>query len=230
VPAPEILHLLDGARRARGVAVIIDVFRAFTVAPLLLSRGASAVSVVGTPEEALALKARHPDRLLVGERDGRPLPGFDFPNSPSALARAEVSGRSVVLRTSAGVQGLLAASNAEEVIAASFANAQAVVDYLRRHAAARVSLVCMGWVGRDVTLDDVACAEYLAEGLEGTFPPFGPVRERLRADPSGAKFFDPAQPWFPEEDFELCTRPSWLPVVPRLDRSASPARLLAATG
>ena len=227
--SPAILHLLDGARRARGVAVIIDVFRAFTLAPLVLSRGAEAVYVVGTPAEALALQARHPDWLLVGESDGRPLPGFDFPNSPAALAGADVAGRTIVLRTSAGVQGLLAASAAEEVIAASFANAEAVVAYLRRREADAVSLVCMGWVGRETTLDDVACAGYLADGLAGGFPPFEPIRERLRADASGAKFFDPAQPWFPPEDFDLCARPSWLDVVPRLDRSASPARLLAVT-
>ena len=201
------------------MAVIIDVFRAFTVAPLVLCRGAEAVYVVGTPDEALGLKAQHPDWLLVGEADGRPLPGFDFPNSPAALASADVSGRTIVLRTSAGVQGLLAASGADEVIAASFANAQAVVAYLRRRAAAHVCLVCMGWVGRETTFDDVACAEYLSQGLADGFPAFEPIRERLRADPSGAKFFDPARPWFPAADFDLCARPSWLPVVPRLDSS-----------
>jgi len=210
------------------VAVIIDVFRAFTVAPLVLSRGAEAVYVVGTPGEAVALKDRHPNWLLVGESDGRPLPGFDFPNSPAALARADVAGRSIVLRTSAGVQGLLAASGADEVIAASFANAEAVVAYLRRRAPMPISLVCMGWVGRDVTLDDVACAEYLSRGLADDFPPFEPIRERLRGDPSGAKFFDLARPWFPPEDFDLCTRPSWLPVVPRLDRSGPVPALVPA--
>lgn len=229
--SPEILHLLEGARRARGTAVIIDVFRAFTVAPLVLSRGADAVYVVGTPGDALSLKQRHADWLLVGESDGHPLPGFDFPNSPAALARADVAGRSIVLRTSAGVQGLLAASGADEVIAASFANAAAVVDYLRRRAPAHISLVCMGWVGRDVTLDDVACAEYLSRGLAEGFPPFEPIRERLRQDPSGAKFFDPERPWFPSEDFDLCARPSWLQVVPKLDRSGTvPALVRAGPG
>ena len=46
MPTPKVLHLIEGARRARGVAVVIDVFRAFTVAPLVLSRGARALHVV----------------------------------------------------------------------------------------------------------------------------------------------------------------------------------------
>lgn len=121
---------------------------------------------------------------------------------------------------------MLAASGAEEVVAASFANAAAVVGYLKARAPAEISLVCMGWSGREITGDDVACAEYLAAGLEGGFPDFEPIRERLRADPSGAKFFDPGLPWFPVEDFELCTRPSWLDVVPRLDRSGALASLV----
>jgi 2-phosphosulfolactate phosphatase len=228
VPAPKVLHLIEGARRARGVAVVIDVFRAFTVAPLVLSRGARALHVVASPEEALELKARHPGWLLVGEVEGMPLPGFDLPNSPSAIMDSELSGRTVVLRTSSGVQGVLAARDAEEVIAAGFANAAAVVEYLRALRPAQLSFVCMGWSGREITDDDVACAEYLAAGLEGAFPDFGPFRDRLRADPSGAKFFDPQRPWFPARDFGLCTRPSWLGVVPRLDRSGAVPALVPA--
>jgi 2-phosphosulfolactate phosphatase len=231
VPAPKILHLIEGARRARGVVVVIDVFRAFTVAPLVLTRGACALHVVASPEEALELKARHPDWLLVGEVEGMPLPGFDLPNSPSAIMDAELSGRTVVLRTSSGVQGVLAAHGAGEVVAAGFANAAAVVDYLRALQPAELSFVCMGWSGRETTEDDVACAEYLAAGLQGAFPDFGPVRDRLRADSSGAKFFDPRRPWFPPRDFDLCARPSWLGVVPRLDRSgAVPALVPARVG
>lgn len=230
-----VLHLLEGARAARGLAVVIDVFRAFTVAPLALERGVARLHVVATVDEALALKRSHPQWLLAGEREGRPAPGFDLPNSPAAFAAAELSGRTVVLRTSSGVQGLLAATGADEVVAASFANAAAVVDYVLGARPAEVSLVCMGWSGRAVTGDDVACAEYLAAGLGGAFPDFGPFRERLRADPSGAKFFDPALPWFPAEDFDLCARASWLEVVPRLDRSGpvaslSPAPALGISG
>lgn len=205
VPAICTLHLLEGARRAEGLAVIIDVFRAFTLAPCLFARGAAAVLAVATPEEALAMKAVHPDWLLAGERDGRPLPGFDLPNSPARALTADVSGRTVVLRTSAGVQGLLAARRADEVITGSFVNAAAVVAYARRRP--RVSLVCMGWNANEVTADDTECADYLAAGIRGRFPPLDPIRARLRADPSGAKFFDPARPWFPEADFHVCTSP-----------------------
>jgi 2-phosphosulfolactate phosphatase len=220
-PEVRILHLLEGAQRAEGVAVIIDVFRAFTLAPCAIARGATRILPVATPEEALALKRADPALLLAGERDGKPLPGFDFSNSPAEILRARLDGRTLVLRTSAGVQGLLAAERAEEVITGSFVNADAIVGWLLSHGAALVSLVCMGWNGLERTAEDEACAHYLAAGLRGDFPEFGPIRARLRADPSGAKFFDPDRPWFPEEDFDACMRVSSFPFV--LRRARDPA-------
>jgi 2-phosphosulfolactate phosphatase len=217
----EVLHYLDGARRAAGVAVIIDVFRAFTLAPCAFARGARWILPVATPEEAWALKRADPDLLLAGERDGRPLPGFDFSNSPAAMLRQQLRGRTLVLRTSAGVQGLLAADHAEEVITGSFVNAAAIVAWLQARRPSRVSLVAMGWNACEPAAEDEACAAYLADCLRDEAPDFDAIRTRLRADPSGARFFDPSQPWFPPEDFEACLRLSVYPFILRRARAGS---------
>lgn len=220
MPEIRILHLLEGARQAAGLTVVIDVFRAFSVAPLAIAAGAVRIHPVGTPEEGLSIRDRHPDWLLMGERDGRPLPGFDFGNSPAEVLAADLNGRVLVQRTSAGVQGLLAAGEngaVTDVITGSFVNARAVVDHVRRSNPPVVSLVAMGWNGAERTLDDVLCAEYLATGIrDGVLPGMHPIRERLRRDPCGAKFFDPARPWFRAEDFALCLKGSSVPAVLRL--------------
>ena len=78
----DILHLVEGAKRARGLAVIIDVFRAFSLACYLFDRGVEKIIPVGKKEQAFALKESHPDFILIGERDNRKIPGFDFGNSP----------------------------------------------------------------------------------------------------------------------------------------------------
>ena len=77
--------LLPGAQAARGVAVVVDVFRAFTCAPLLFSLGLERSILVGTAEEALALKQENNDLILVGEVGGRPVEGFDLGNSPNQI-------------------------------------------------------------------------------------------------------------------------------------------------
>jgi 2-phosphosulfolactate phosphatase len=216
-----ILHLLEGAREAEGLAIIVDVFRAFTFAPCAYARGAASILPVASAAEAHAMKRADPELLLAGERDGRPLPGFDFPNSPAAILQADLSGRRLALRTSAGVQGLLAATRAEEVITGSFSNAAAIVSWVRDRRPAVVSLVCMGWSAHQRTADDEACAEYLAAGFSGDFPDFAPIRAQLRTDASGARFFDPAKPWFPEEDFEVCMGVSRWPFVLRRARDSA---------
>jgi 2-phosphosulfolactate phosphatase len=214
-PVIRTLHLIEGARQATGLTVVIDVFRAFTLAPCAFARGARRILPVATAEEALALKQADPALLLAGERDGRPLPGFDFPNSPAAILRADLAGCTLVMRTSAGVQGLLAVDADSEVVTGSFINAGAVAAWVRQRRPETVSLVCMGWNGSERTAEDEACAEYLAAAIDGATPDFAAIRARLRRDPCGAKFFDPARPWFPPEDFAACMRLSLYPFVLR---------------
>lgn len=52
-----IESLLSGAERATGSVVIIDVFRAFTTAAVVLARGAEKIVMVSSIEEALALRS-----------------------------------------------------------------------------------------------------------------------------------------------------------------------------
>lgn len=55
---------------ARGVAVVIDVIRAFTTAAYAFAAGASDMVPVGTLDEARALRERFPAALLMGESHG----------------------------------------------------------------------------------------------------------------------------------------------------------------
>ena len=80
-------RLLAGAQQARGTAVIIDVFRAFTCTPLLFSLGIEKSILVSTPQEAFALKSQDQALLLSGEVSGIPIEGFDLGNSPSEILK-----------------------------------------------------------------------------------------------------------------------------------------------
>lgn len=96
------------ALEARGVVVVIDVIRAFSVAAYAFAGGAQSLWLVRTVEEAQALREREPDALLIGEVGGRLIEGFDFNNSPSRMAAADVCGRLLIQRTGAGTRGAIA--------------------------------------------------------------------------------------------------------------------------
>ena len=200
-----ILHLIEGAREARGLTVIIDVFRAFSVEAYFLARGAETIIPVGDQALAYALKAQNPDMILAGERGGKILPGFDTGNSPSQLMDINAVGKTVVHTTSAGTQGIANAIHADEILGGCLVNAKATAEYIKRSGAKEVSLVCMGYAAEYQTEEDNLCAEYIKALLEGRTIDMNAEIEKLKST-SGAKFFDKTQnDVFPEADFFLCT-------------------------
>lgn len=66
----EILQLIEGAKQARGLTVIIDVFRAFTTESFLMARNPDKLIPVGDVQTAWDYKTAHPDTVLCGERGG----------------------------------------------------------------------------------------------------------------------------------------------------------------
>jgi 2-phosphosulfolactate phosphatase len=201
-------RLLEGAQTARGVAVIIDVFRAFTCEPLLFSLGIQKSILVATPEEALALKEKKNELVLIGEVGGMPVEGFDLGNSPSEIlkkGRAFFENKTIVHRTSAGVQGVLAALDvADEVLPASYALAGAIVRYIRSKQPPRVSLVSMGWALKHSAPEDEWCGRYIAHLLGvADYDHLEAIKEIL-FNQTTQKFFDPEKPHFPPEDPIMC--------------------------
>ena len=108
-----------------GAVVVVDVIRAFTTAAYAFGAGADAIYLVGGVDEALQFKASNPGVLAMGENHGRRPDGFDFANSPVVVSRADLTGRTLVQRTSAGTQGVVGATRATRLWAASLACASA---------------------------------------------------------------------------------------------------------
>ena len=220
-----IVDFVAGAQSARGLTVVIDVFRAFSLAAHAFARGVRAIVPVADVDYARELKRLHPDWLLIGERYARPLPGFDSGNSPADLERFDLRERTLVHTTHSGTQGLTTARSADEVITGALVNAGAIVRYIQSRQPAVVTLVRMGKQAQQRCAEDDLCAELLEQRLAGMTPPIDDVPERLRGTDSAAMFFDPACDWAPPRDFELCTQADACDFVLRLERGESPERL-----
>jgi 2-phosphosulfolactate phosphatase len=216
----DVFDHVAGAREARGIAVVIDVFRAFSVAAYAFDAGAARVLPVAEIEDATALGRRFPGAVLAGERHARRLPGFDIGNSPTEIRAIGLRGRVLVHTTHAGTQGLVNATGADEVLTGAFVNISAVCRYILASAPQHVSLVRMGHEARERCAEDDLYAECLRLLLLGEPAPLGAVRERLRTAPAAAKFFDPACDWAPRDDFEYCTDVDRFDFVLRLKRTA----------
>jgi 2-phosphosulfolactate phosphatase len=200
----EILQLLEGANKAQGLTVIIDVFRAFSTACYAFGNGIQRIYPVGDLEIAYKMKEQNPEYILVGERFEQKPGGFDFGNSPSQLLETNFSGKIMVHTTSSGTQGIANATDADEILTGSFVNAGAIVKYIRKQNPERVSLVCMGYSCQYPTDEDTFLAVYIKNELEGVPNDFLAMVEQLRSG-DGARFFAPEkQEWAPVADFDLC--------------------------
>jgi 2-phosphosulfolactate phosphatase len=193
---------LAAAADARGTLVVIDVLRAFTTAAYAFARGAREIELVGTLEEAIARRAQDPSVLLVGEVDGRPVEGFDFGNSPPALFAAELEGRRLVLRSTAGTQGVVGGVNAQTILLGSLVVARAT-ERLVREIGADVTLLAMGSPKGGIGDEDEVCAELLEARLAGRELDPEEVRRRVRDSRAGQKALDPAIDWITPGDLEL---------------------------
>lgn len=160
---------------------------------------------MGPVEDALALRRRWPDALLMGEVDGRRVAGFDFGNSTSAIARADLHGRRLIQRTSAGTQGVVAASGADEIVLGSFVCAGAIVRHVRARAPALVSLVAMGIRAEREAPEDEACAALLEARLRRTPLDEPALLERLVSGGAGERFEEDSED-FPRADVAHCLR------------------------
>jgi 2-phosphosulfolactate phosphatase len=198
-----IESLLEGARRAQGTVVIVDVFRAFTTAAVALARGTDRIIMVPGTEEALRLRDQGAGEICVGEVNGIKPEGFDFGNSPHEMTHASLQGRVVIQSTRAGTTGAAAATQAQAIYAGSFVVAEATAEAIRGQDPARVTIVAMGWNARVRTDEDELCALYLRNLLQGRRPDPEAVRKLVRAGGEAAKFGDPKQPHFHREDLEI---------------------------
>jgi 2-phosphosulfolactate phosphatase len=213
---------LGGASPGEAV-VVIDVLRAFTTVPWMYQRGASTVLAVDRPQVAMDLRPEllaegRTSVVLAGEDGGRRLEGFDLGNSPTEVAAADLTGATIVHRTSAGTQGLVRCLGSRWLFAASFVNAAATVAAIRDTGASRVTFVITGAsLGRNGD-EDLACAELLAARLAGEGPDPGPFLARVASSDAGRVFGPDGPDWAPASDLaaacELDRFPTALSVGP----------------
>jgi len=152
--------LTPGDTAAR-VVVVIDVLRASTSIATALANGARAVIPLDSTDEVV-MRAKAFDRSevkLAGERQTRPIPGFDLGNSPLEFTRETIEGKTVLLSTTNGTGAITALQGPRDVVIGSYVNFSAVLAMLR--AAMRggtdIAILCAGRE-KQFSLEDAACA------------------------------------------------------------------------
>ncbi|HEV2661016.1 MAG TPA: 2-phosphosulfolactate phosphatase [Ktedonobacteraceae bacterium] len=160
------------APTADDIYIVIDLIRATTSITVLLERGAARIFVANTLEQAQQAAELHPGRLLCGERNALPLPGFDYGNSPAQFSQLDLGGRELILTTTNGSRAFYACPAQSVRLAGCFYNARAVTTHalaLARQRDCNIAIVCAA-EAHYFALDDSTCAGYLALELQRLNP------------------------------------------------------------
>jgi 2-phosphosulfolactate phosphatase len=196
------LYGREAAAGARGHVVVIDVLRAFTCAAYAFAGGARSITLVATREEALALREKRRDLVLIGETGGKRMEGFDLGNSPAEMTRFDFAGRDVVQRTGSGTNAAARCGAADAIVVASLVVASATARYLRASGAELVSVLAPGGTGLDGP-EDVACRTVIAALLRGDAPDWDAAVSVVRGCAAADQIRDPTLGVGCPEDIDL---------------------------
>ncbi len=133
-----------------------------TTSGLLFSKGLEELFVVAEVEDARGLAAQT-GALLLGERGGEKVEGFDGGNSPLEYTQS-LSGQKAILCTSNGSKAVQTTREVEHVLLGAIVNAKAVAARVLEVATKNITLICAG-TGGHISLDDVIGAACIAREL-----------------------------------------------------------------
>jgi 2-phosphosulfolactate phosphatase len=169
---------LETCSDATDTVVVIDVWRSFTTAACAFAMGAHDIVTVGSVEDAMALRDRFPDALLMGMGEsvvGPPEKGFDFGNSPVDILDNDLSERLLIQCTPNGTRGIIRSKKAETLLAGSFVCAGATVRYIKQQSPTKVT-----FDSTESGIEDQACGEYMAALLRDETPNAALVLNEIR--------------------------------------------------
>ena len=142
--------------------VVIDVLRATSTINTILFMGAKSVKPVESLEECMKLK--EDGYIVMAERMGKKVEGFDYGNSPSKIEKNLFADRDVGIATSNGTKAIVKTKGSKITLISSFLNLSKVIEYLNTNSRDTL-LVCSGWKG-STNLEDTMCAGAIVAGLE----------------------------------------------------------------
>jgi 2-phosphosulfolactate phosphatase len=194
-----------GARKAKGIGVVIDVFRASSTIVAILLAGAKYILPVKFLKEAYQLKKENPGYLLIGERRGLKPKWFDYGNSPYEVLKLRLKDKIVIFRSSSGSHIIIEAlkSKLDELLIGSFTNAKSIANYIKEKKPDEVSLITAGTMELGPyrkAIEDELCARYIKGLLEEKELDFSEIREKILESESAGRLRKLGQ----ERDLEIC--------------------------
>ncbi len=149
-------------------AVVIDVLRATTTIACALKNGAAAIQTFADVEQLWQEASNWPEssRILIGERGGKRIDGFDLGNSPNDVQPDLVKGKRIFMSTTNGTRSLERVKDFETLYTLALVNRSFVADRLLADMPKSVCILGSGWEGSYSLEDSLAAGALVSYLLE----------------------------------------------------------------
>jgi len=195
------VSLSDDLSKITGLAVVIDVLRAFTTSCFIIENKAKCIYPVSDLIDALKLKEENNDWILIGERKGLKVEGSDYGNSPTELKRVNLENKTVILTTSAGTQAIDKLVNVDKIITGAFVNVGAIAKYIRKNNFDEITFICTD--NRWLDNEDYKLAEYVSDLVLDKNPSFEQIKKYIINHPTADGFLRKPYTKTSKSDFNL---------------------------
>ncbi len=205
---------ISGCRNAKGIAVVIDVFRATSTICCLLKSNPPKILLARSPEE-MELSIKKSDVECFSEITKS---GAKHDNSPIEALTVPLQNKIAVILTRNGTVAFDSVRHCSRVFAAAFVNIDAIVEYLLRMQPVTVSLIAIGHINRnEEIIEDNLCAEMLRSRLMDESVDELAIRKKLVERIKQRRLDSESPQGFSVElDIALCCAIGILDVVPEI--------------
>ena len=147
--------------------MVIDVLRATTTISWALKNGADSIDAFADLDllKKSAMTWDVDKRLMLGERGGKKLEGFDLGNSPLSVTKETVNGKRLFMSTTNGTKSLQKVQHAKHWCAIRLPNRKAVAVKIISLKSENVLILGSGWEG-SYSLDDSLAAGAFSSYVE----------------------------------------------------------------
>ena len=174
------------------IAVVIDVLRATTTIAWALKNGANSIQVFAELDllKKAAMEWDPKKRLMLGERGGKKIEGFDLGNSPLSVNKKTVYEKRLFMSTTNGTKSLQKVQNVQHLFAMALTNRKAVAERIIALNKENVLILGSGWEGTYSLEDSLAAGSLATYLLESNNIEVSILNDELQASIALWKFWE----------------------------------------
>lgn len=148
------------------IYIVVDTFSATTSLVTLKEAGVKRIYVVQNGAEAKEMhKSLIPPGLLIGEKDGLKIEGFDYGNTPSLFYNLFLENKEVIFTSTSGAKTITALSPSIDIYIGSIVNMTKISNIVSDHAYFEQKDVCIVPAGYSLNEDEYVLEDWVTSVL-----------------------------------------------------------------